>query len=179
MSSIPRAPRAPRASIGVLVLVLAAVLGACTTTPAASARPSPSPSPAVATATTAPSPSATTAPSASTGAAGQTDTAWGRIWDALPTSFPAYPGAQPATTGGEPATAVLQLPAQADVAADWTREALEAAGWTIVASNGPLEDGSFVIDVTGTGTCKAQVSIAPTGGVTIATILVGTGCPLQ
>ena len=168
------------------VLLLSGLSAACVATPAASVAPTAPPSvaatPAPTPAPTAapPSPVATAAVSASpapSAAAGQTDTAWGRIWDALPPAFPAYPGAQPAQTGAGPASATLQLPAQVDVAADWTREALEAAGWTIAAANGPLEDGSFVIDATAAGTCKAQVSIAPMGGVTIATVLVGAGCP--
>lgn len=184
--SLPIRRRTSAALIGGLLPLVLLALVACTAVPAASApptaAPTATPAPSVAAAT--PSPLATSsaapasqAPSAPT--ATQTDTAWGRIWDALPPSFPTYPGAQPAPIGEGPASAMLQLPAQADVAADWTREALEAAGFTIAASNGPLEDGSYVIDATGDGTCMAQVSIAPMGGVTIATILLGADCPFS
>ena len=191
--SLPLRRRPASLAGGLLPLVLL-ILAACTAVPAASAPPSAiptaTPAPSVAAATASPIPTASAAPAtaapstppsaaASAPTATQTDTAWGRIWDALPPSFPTYPGAQSAATGAGPASATLQLPAQADVAADWTREALEAAGFSIAASNGPLEDGSFVIDATGPGTCMAQVSIAPMGGVTIATIFVGAGCPFS
>jgi hypothetical protein len=92
------------------------------------------------------------------------------IWDALPAGFPAYPGAQPTETGAGPASAVLQVRATVQVAADFYREALEAAGYRIEATNGPLEDGSIVIDAAGDGACRIQVAVAPLGGVTVATI---------
>ena len=110
---------------------------------------------------------------------GQTETAWGTIWDALPPSFPAFPGSQPTETGAGPASATLQLPGPADVAADWWKEALEAAGYHVEGVNGPLEDGSIVIDASGEAGCRVQASVAPLGDVTIATIFVGAECPFR
>jgi hypothetical protein len=45
--------------------------------------------------------------------------------------------------------------------------------------NGPLEDGSIVIDATGESECRVQARIAPLGDATIATIFVGAGCPFE
>ncbi len=110
----------------------------------------------------------------------QTDTAWGRIWDALPPSFPVMPGAEPATIGGSPASAVLQLAADVANGAKWYETALPAAGYVVDALNGPIEDGSIVIDAHLTSAvCRTQVKIAPFGGQTIATVLVGASCPFQ
>ena len=85
--------------------------------------------------------------------AGQTDTDWGRIWDALPAAFPVYPGAAPADeaeTG--PVSATFALEGQeARTVATWMQTELERAGYRTEALNGPLEDGSFVLESTGAG----------------------------
>jgi hypothetical protein len=160
----------------VTALVIAVAIAACTAAPGASSAPSGAPSPACSPG----APSSACAPSApGSAAAGRTTTDWGTIWDALPPSFPAYPGAQPTTTGAGPATAILQVRATTEVAADWYREALEVAGFRIEGVNGPLEDGSIVIDATGDGACRVQAAIAPLGGVTVATIFVGADCPFR
>ena len=112
-------------------------------------------------------------------APGQTDTEWGRIWDALPPGFPVPPGSVPTEIGAGPVTATLQLGTSVAVAADWWPEALEAAGYRIEGHNGPLEDGSIVIDIAGDGSCRAQTTITPLGGVTVATILFGAECPFS
>lgn len=112
--------------------------------------------------------------------AGQTDTAWGRIWDSLPAGFPTYPGATPAeeaSTG--PASAVLAVQgADPRTIAGWIQSKLEQATYSTKALNGPLEDGGYVLDSTGTAPgCRVQVSIAPLGGLTTVTVLYGAGCP--
>lgn len=152
-------------------VALALAIAACTSGPGASPPSSPS-------ATAGPSAVSTPAPSGAS-PAGQTDTDWGRIWDDLPPGFPAYPGAVPTETGEGPATARLQLESRVETAADWWQEALEAAGYGIEARNGPLEDGSIVIDAIADGGCRVQAAIAPRGGVTIATIFVGALCPFS
>jgi hypothetical protein len=110
---------------------------------------------------------------------GQTETDWGRIWDALPPDFPVYPGAAPsaeAETG--PVSGIFALNGvEAKVVALWTRAALERASFATEGLNGPLEDGSFVLESTGSDGCRVQVSAAPLGSVTTVTIRYGAACP--
>ena len=112
--------------------------------------------------------------------AGQTDTAWGRIWDNLPATFPRYPGSTPAegaATG--PASAVLAVKGiEAKQIADWTQTQLERASYSTEALSGPLEDGGFVLDSTGPAPgCRVEVSISPLGGLVTVTVLYGASCP--
>lgn len=111
--------------------------------------------------------------------AGQTDTDWGRIWDALPTGFPVYPGATPAEaaeTGPVSATLALQE-ADAKAVATWMRTELERSAYATEAMNGPLEDGSYVLASTGAAGCRVEVVIAPLGGLTTVTVRYGAACP--
>lgn len=171
-----------RRTLPVLAVLVTAV-AACTGGPGATtASSAPTAASAATAATAVPTASPTTAPNRSIPVAspgGQTDTDWGRIWDALPPGFPVPPGSVPTETGAGPVTATLQLGTSVDIAADWWQEALEAAGFRIEARNGPLEDGSIVIDVAGAGSCRAQTTITPLGGVTIAKILIGAECPFS
>jgi hypothetical protein len=122
----------------------------------------------------APSPVATSAPPTTT------ETAWGRIWDALPAAFPVYPGAKPTDMGEGPASAVVDLPATTAKAVAWYRAALVGGGYTIEALGGPLEDGSTVIDAVGQRpTCRVQASIVPHGSRSVATILMAADCPFH
>ena len=173
--TLPATPGVPRfLSIAVIGLLAAVVVGACTTGPGATTAPTAAPTAAATTAPTAAPASAS--PPASP--AGQTQIDWGRIWDALPPSFPIPPGSVPTETGAGPATATLQLGTSVEIAADWWQEALEAVGYRIEARN-TLEDGSIVIDAVGNAGCRAQASIAPLGGVTVGTIFVGAECPFS
>lgn len=164
-------------TLAAILLIFALAAAACTSGPAAS--PGPSSSVAASAPVASASSVASAAASAGASAPATTETSWGTIWDALPPSFPAFPGAQPTETGAGPATAILRLPGRADVAADWWKEALEGAGYHLEGVNGPLEDGSIVIDATAAGGCRVQASIAPLGDVTIATIFVGSECPFR
>lgn len=154
-----------------LVSAVAAGLAACGSTP-------PSTTPRVSA-----SPAASAGPSvqASTGpAAGQTDTAWGRIWDSLPAGFPAIPGSTPseeAATG--PASATLAVEGvDAKTIATTLKTQLEAAGFTTEGLNGPAEDGGYVLESTGTPAgCQVQATVSPLGGLTLVTILYGAACP--
>jgi len=118
------------------------------------------------------------APSAST--VTQSDTAWGRIWDSLPTTFPTIAGAtvsEEAATGA--ASAVLTVNGQSpkDVAALMQR-LLSGAGYSTIGLTGPLENGGYVVDMAGRPQgCKVQVTAAPTGSVTTVTVLYGATCP--
>jgi hypothetical protein len=159
-----------------LSLALAAILvAACgSTTPIPS---TPSPSPSAEAPTTTPSPAASDDGSAP--AAGQTDTAWGRIWDALPLAFPVYPGATPADdTQAEPVSAAFALEGQeARAVIGWMQTELERAAYSTEGLNGPLEDGSFVLESVGDGDCRIQTSVAPLGGLTTIGIRYGAACP--
>jgi hypothetical protein len=155
-----------------VVVAIALLLGGCDGAPAtASGFPSPS----------APIPSAGSAgPSTpSTAPAGQTDTDWGRIWDALPPAFPVYPGAAPAEeaqTGPVSATFAVEAEEASAVAA-WMQIELERAAYRTEALNGPLEDGSFVLESKGTADCRIEVVAAPLGSLTTVTIRYGAACP--
>lgn len=133
-------------------------------TPVASANPSTAPAPA----------------SAGAGSvASQTDTPWGRIWDTLPGGFPAIPGSTPTEAADGPASATLVV--QGDTAkaiATSMQAALSAAGFRTEGLSGPLEDGTYVLDMAGTPAgCVVQVTAKPLGGVTTVTIMYGAVCP--
>ncbi len=177
-------PQRPRRLLVLAPLILA--LGACgpsgPTTPAATATASP----AASTDATSPAASkpvasgaASSEPSASGAAVGQTDTAWGRIWDAVPTAFPRFPGSVPGgDAGAEPVSArfVVADTDPADVAA-WMQSALETATYSTEALSGPLEDGSFVLDSVGEADCRIETTVAPLGGMTFISIRYGAACP--
>jgi hypothetical protein len=165
-----RSPRLIGCILAALVAVTACDSATSTTTPASTGTASPTPT------------SAATAggqPSAVTGQASQTDTDWGPIWDALPRGFPVYQGSQADDAAAGPASAVLLAQtADAKGIATYFETALKADGYQTAGLSGPLEDGSYVLDMTGTPAgCEAQVSVAPTGGLTTITILYGAGCP--
>jgi len=110
----------------------------------------------------------------------QTNTDWGRIWDAVPASFPRRPGSEPTETAEGPASAVLSVPAGIAEAANWYVTALRQAGYQVAGASGPLEDGSYVVDATGRPTaCHVQVTVAKVGTLTVATIMYGTSCPFR
>ena len=129
------------------------------------------------TATPSPSP----APTSSLVAAlpGQTETDWGVIWDTLPADFPAYAGATPADGSAEgPASGTFV--ADGDVAADaatWFASGSVARVGGSADTEGPLEDGGYVVHTDGDGGCRIQVTASPIGGVTTITILYGGECP--
>ena len=130
---------------------------------------------------TAPSAASSTAARPSSAAGdGQTDTPWGRIWDTLPSRFPAIPGARPseeAATG--PASATLVIPGEfARLVAAALVTQLAGAGFPTAGLGAPLEDGSYTLDATGSAPgCKLQLTIKPMGGQTFVTILYGAACP--
>ncbi len=183
---ITRPAASPVAAAGLIVAL--AILGAGCIGPSAGATGGPlvisaqsavpgSESPA---ATTAAPATAAATPSAEASLPTTTQTAWGRIWDDLPAGFPAYPGAQPADVGQEPASAVLVAPAGVAKVAAWYRQALVAAGYSIEALAGPMEDGSTVIDAVGQDpACRVQASIGPRGSQTTVSILFAAACPFR
>jgi hypothetical protein len=158
-----------------LVIALAACQPATGSLTPAVSTPAPAASSAAPSIESSPSVEASSPP-----LAGQTETDWGRIWDSLPAGFPSYPGSAPAEAAATgPASAVLAVNGvEAKTIADWIRSKLEGATYSTEALSGPLEDGSFVLDSTGSAPgCRVQVSIAPLGGLTTVTVRYGASCP--
>jgi hypothetical protein len=155
---------------------LASAAALCLLLAACGPTPSPSPSPQRSAALTEAPPS--TSPSGSA-ATGQTDSEWGRIWDALPAGFPRFPGSSIAdATGPEPVSARYAVPdGDPEAIATWMQDALETATFSTEGMNGPFEDGGFVIDSVGEADCRLQTRIAPEGGTTFIEVLYGAGCP--
>jgi hypothetical protein len=161
----------------VLAAALTALLAACGSAPS----PSPDGTPAsqVPSSDT-PSASASEEPAVSSAPeTGQTDTDWGRIWDAVPAGFPRYPGSTSADdASGEPASARYAVSnGDPGTVATWLQDALETATFSTLGLNGPGEDGGYVIDSTGDGDCMVQTRIAPLGDITFVTVLYGAACP--
>jgi hypothetical protein len=135
----------------------------------------------ISTAAATPSAAATDATIEPTGPAqaGQTDTDWGRIWDAVPADFPRYPGATTVEdVSPEPVSAAYAL-AEGDPAeiASWMQTNLEMATYSTEGLSGPFEDGGYVLDSVGGGDCRIQTKVTPTGTMIIVTVRYGAGCP--
>jgi hypothetical protein len=126
--------------------------------------------------------SATAAPSeqpSQAGQADQTDTDWGRIWDELPEAFPIFPGATAADDAAvEPASGTFALDdADPRAVAGWMQTELERAAYRTESLNGPFEDGSYILELIGTGECRIEVTVGPLGGLVTVTIRYGAACP--
>lgn len=119
-------------------------------------------------------------PSDYPGQASQTETDWGRIWDALPASFPTPPGSVPSEPIGRgPSSAELAVGTSADEVAEFYEAGLGAAGY-VSSRQGPLEDGSYVFDsMSAVAGCELQVTVTPLSGLTHVTILFGAACPFR
>ena len=168
-----------RAAGAVLLTVVLAGCGSNVTTPAPTGTPTVAPPTTPATAAPTPVPTdAGTSPAPTQPS--QTDTEWGRIWDALPGAFPSFPGASPTETGEGPASATLDAgAAEPAEVSGYYQDALESAGFTISGS-GPFEDGSFQVEATAQPAgCAVRITIAPLGGATLITILYGASCPFS
>ncbi len=180
------------ACLGAVVAVAIAVAGCGSATPATPLVGSPSPIETAASpsgtgppaASASGSPDLTPVPTASGAASGspapttvaQTDTSWGRIWDALPAGFPRYPGATDSGSG-DVASGSFVANADAATVATWMTGALRVAGYSTVDSSGPLEDGSRVIESVGaTAGCRVRTTVRPLGGVTMIDVLFGAKC---
>lgn len=161
-----------------LALLTVLTLAACSTSAPSSAGASAGSG--ASSATQQPSAAASAIPSASGTSTAQTDTEWGRIWDSLPADFPSYPGATPAEeTATGPASADLVVTGgDARTIATTMQAALTAASYSTAGLSGPLEDGSFTLDMTGPPAgCKVELRVTPTGGLTSLKVLYGAACP--
>jgi len=125
-------------------------------------------------------PPSATAPTATPAVVSQTDTDWGRIWDALPTAFPRYPGSVATETGEfEAVSAEFAVPEGPEIVTAWLQAGLEGAGYSTEALSGPLEDGSRVIDSVADGGCRIETVIRSLGGVTHVAVRFGAACPFE
>ncbi len=175
--------RLAAAAVALLALVAACGSPAPTApTPSASAAASAAVSTSASSApsgvTPTPVPGSAQPASPSAAAAEQTETEWGRIWDAVPADFPRYPGSIPTETGAGPTSATLAVPTDPQTAATHLQAALEAASYSTEAQSGPLEDGSIVINSIGEDpACRVQTRLTPQSGTTLMTVLYGAACP--
>jgi hypothetical protein len=166
-----------------LALIIAVALTGCDAGAGASSTPSDGPTVAVPTDTpsAAPDESADVPAESSAPASppSQSDTAWGRIWDAVPEDFPRYPGGVVAddATAEVVSDAYLVPVPDAAIIADWMQTNLEMATYSTEGLSGPLEDGSFVIDSVGDGDCRLQTTITPLDEMTLVTVRYGADCP--
>jgi hypothetical protein len=153
-----------------LLLVVSVALAACgDAPPPGSATPSPvGPTPVPTAPGESPSPSTPV---------GQTETEWGRIWDALPDAFPRYPGSIPTETRAGPVSAEFAVGADAVSITTWLQASLESAGYSTEALSGPLEDGSRVIESIADGGCRVETVVTPLSGTTHVTVRFGAACP--
>jgi len=159
------------------MVVVGLLVAACSPGPAAS------PTPAVTAAGVQTAPAATGGSGGGTAApslASQTDTAWGRIWDALPPSFPGMAGTEIATDTGEGASSAhLSIPEARDQVVLFYRQAFRDAGYSI-GTEGPLEDGSVTVTATDGYQCRLELSVRGTGArESLVTVLYGAGCPFD
>jgi hypothetical protein len=171
-------------------LVLCLALAACGGGTGPAATPSPS-SPAASEPASPGEPALTPVPGGSeasappdpggpSGAMTQTETDWGRIWDALPAGFPVLPGSIPTDPIDGPASGAFAVPAGPKEAADFMQAAAETEGYSTEALSGPFEDGSYVLDSLGESVdCRVQTRLTPLSGTTHMTVLFGAGCPFQ
>ena len=162
------------------MIPMALLMTGCASTSPSNPAPSGAPSeiPTANTPSETPGESSQAAASSSPGA-GQTDTEWGRIWDTVPAGFPRFPGSNPADdAAADPVSARFAVRGgDPQAIATWMQGALEQAHLSTVGLNGPAEDGSFVLDSAGDGTCRVQTTIAPLGDMTFISVLYGSDCP--
>jgi hypothetical protein len=176
-------PRSRIASALAVVLLLAAcgTSGPTQSAPASSAASaSPAASPSEPDLTPVPGDSTAPSPDGPAGLPTQTDTDWGRIWDALPPSFPVFAGSIPTEAIDGPVSGSMAVPAGAQEAADFMQAALETGGYSTEAMSGPFEDGSYVLDSVGeTADCRVETRLTPLSGTTQMTVLFAAGCPFE
>jgi hypothetical protein len=165
-----------------LLAVSIAVVAACGTSgPTGSpVRLSPAVAPGSTEAVLTPVPGGVATPRAGpTGTPSQTDTDWGRIWDALPDSFPRPGSSIPADSIEGPVSAAFSVGASPSQVVDTMQAALDGAGYQSDLS-GPLEDGGFVFDSTGTPDgCRVQTTVKPLSGTTLMTVRFGAACRFE
>ena len=108
-----------------------------------------------------------------------TNTEFGKIFDALPPSFPKLPGERPADTGAGPTSGSFAANMSVTDARKIIEVSLIAQGWT-VAVGSPLEDGTVVLEATGAKpACKTEVRLTPASVTVTMSVLYGASCPFN
>jgi hypothetical protein len=109
---------------------------------------------------------------------GQSQTAWGLIWNGVPDWFPVPIDAATADPDHGPVSGAWTVPT-ADVSAvalaGFYRDALVENGW-LANVDGPLEDGSYTIASMAAGGCETLTTIAPRGNESLVSVLFGASC---
>ena len=117
-----------------------------------------------------------------TASTGQTDTAWGPIWNEVPPGFPVPAGAEPAEADSPVSAAYTVSSAVAPDAraiAQGYIDAFSFAGYG-GGRDGPLEDGSYTAFASNGYGCDMLARAAPRGDKEIfVTVLYGAGCPFS
>ena len=112
---------------------------------------------------------------------GQSNSAFGLIWNSVPDSFPVPIDAAEADPLQGPVSGAWSVPVadvNAPALAGFYRDALDELGWA-VAVDGPLEDGSYTVaSMNGQG-CETLTTILPRGDASLITTLFGAGCPFR
>ena len=164
-----------------LALIVSILFGACTAVCACAMSEPPSPSEAGSA-----GPSLTPVPNGASpdgqgsgGAATQSETAWGRIWDRLPDSFPLPQGAIATDAGEGTVSGSFAIGASADQAAEFMMARLQAAGYTFESAEGPAEDGGMTLNAIAAAGCAVQIRLTPLSGTTRMTVMYGAACPFQ
>jgi hypothetical protein len=127
-----------------------------------------------------PAPSLTPVPGGSSEVAGQTETAWGRIWNTLPPSFPVPEEAVEAQTSERGISGSFSVGASGETTATLAQAALQDSGYTLVSRTTLAADGVVVIEAVAVDpTCRVQVRVTPLSGTTRMAVLYGAGCPFE
>ncbi len=176
--------RRPRTAVplrSIVVIGLAVLAVGCGPASRGSGQPvtslGPSTAPASAHLTAVPGGVATPVVGASIGPPTTTTTEFGKIFDALPASFPKLPDQEPADTIAGPTSGSFVANTTVAAAAAAIRAGLTAQGWTVDVGS-PLEDGSVVLEAAGpTSGCKTEVRFTPLSGTVIMSVLYGASCP--
>jgi hypothetical protein len=113
---------------------------------------------------------------------GQSDTAWGPIWNDVPASYPVPEGAKPAEADHGPVSAaytVASSVAKPQALADFYASALEDGGYGGTGIDGPLEDGSLSVWSSNGYGCDSLVTILPRGQESLITVYFGALCTYE
>ena len=103
---------------------------------------------------------------------------FGRILDKVPPSFPKLPD-QSESEIGSTSSGMFVSNLDPQTASQTIRDGLVAQGWTVDVGS-PLEDGTVVLEATGTTKgCKAEVRFMPASGSILMLVLVGASCPYR